>query len=115
MARDFRGVSEGAAGFVTVGAAEQIAEGTYVVIEGNGFSVLLPNLAGAFSAVENRCSHIGSPLNGGRMKRGRITCPLHGAVNYLRTGSSLAATLAPRGLRTFETRVEDGGVSVRVA
>ena len=75
--------------------------------------MLVANLGGDFFAVENRCSHIGSPMAGGRLKRGRITCPLHGAVFDLRTGASLAATLAPRGLRTFETRVEDGEVLVR--
>jgi len=107
-------MSKEAAGFVAVGAADQIAEGTYVVTEAGGFSVLLANLGGVYFAVENRCSHIGSPLDGGRMKRGRISCPLHGAVYDVRTGASLAATLAPRGLRTFETRVEDGVVSVRV-
>jgi len=99
--------------FVEVGATAELADGTYVTVEVRGCSLLVANVDGAFFAVENRCSHIGSPLGGGRMKRGRITCPLHGAVYRVRTGESLAPTLAPRGLRTFETRVEDGKVWVR--
>lgn len=101
--------------FVAVGAAGDIAEGTYLAVGICGLSVLVANLGGAFFAVENRCSHADSPLEGGRMKRGRIACPLHGAVYDLRTGASLAGTLAPRGLRTFETRLEAGVVSVCVA
>ena len=53
--------------FVAVGAADEIADGTYAIIEAGGHSLLVANLAGAFFAVENRCSHAGSPLGGGRM------------------------------------------------
>ena len=100
--------------FLEVGAADEIADGTYAIVEANGRSLLVANLGGDFFAIENRCSHAGSPLGGGRKKRGRITCPLHGAGYDVRTGASLAAMLAPRGLRTFETRVEDGVIWARV-
>jgi nitrite reductase/ring-hydroxylating ferredoxin subunit len=99
-------------GFVIAGSATDIADGTYVIVEAGEHSVLVSNLGGEFFAVENRCSHVSSPLEGGRVRRGRIACPLHGAVYDLRTGASLAGALAPRGLRTFATRVEDGMVRV---
>jgi nitrite reductase/ring-hydroxylating ferredoxin subunit len=107
-------VSENKADSVAVGSVDQITDGNYMIAQAGEFSVLLAKLDGAFHAIENRCSHIGSPLDGGRMKRGRITCPLHGATYDVRTGASLATTLAPRSLRTFETFVEDGLVWVRV-
>lgn len=98
--------------FVDVGRADEIAEGAYLIAEVGERSVLVANLGGEYFAVENRCSHVNSPLEGGRIKRGRIACPLHGAVYDLRTGASLAGALAPRGLRTFETRVVEGIVSI---
>ena len=100
------------AGYLLAGAAAEIADGAYTVVEAGEYSVLIANLGGEFFAVENRCSHVSSPLEGGRVRRGRIACPLHGAVYDLRTGASLAGTLAPRGLRTFATRVADGMVWV---
>ena len=100
--------------FVAIGPAAEISDGTYVIAEVGEHSVLVANLGGEFCAVENRCSHVGSPLEGGRLKRGRIACPLHGAVYNLRTGASLAGALAPRGLTTFATRLEDGVVSALV-
>ena len=101
------------AGFVVAGSAADIADGTYIIVDAGEHSVLVSNLGGEFFAVENRCSHVSSPLEGGKIRRGRIACPLHGAVYDLRTGASLAGTLAPRGLRTFMTRLENGMVLVR--
>ncbi len=98
--------------FVAVGEASAIPDGGYIVAEIAGQSVLVARLADEVFAVENRCSHNGSPLEGGRVRRGRIACPLHGAIFDLRTGASLAGNLAPRGLRSFPTRVEAGKVFV---
>ncbi len=102
----------GEAVFVGVGEASEIPDGGYIVAEIAGQSVLVTRLADEVFAVENRCSHNGSPLDGGRVRRGRIACPLHGAIFDLRTGASLAGGLAPRGLRTFPTKVEAGTIYV---
>jgi nitrite reductase/ring-hydroxylating ferredoxin subunit len=99
--------------FIEVAAAADIPEGGYVIVEAGEHSVLLAHLGGGFFALENRCSHVSSPLAGGRLRRGRISCPLHGAIYDVRTGAALGAGLAPRGLRTFETRLEGGLVAVR--
>lgn len=98
--------------FVGVGEVSDIPDGGYIVAEIVGNPVLVVRLADEVFAVENRCSHNGSPLAGGRVRRGRIACPLHGAIFDLRTGASLAGNLAPRGLRTFPTRVRAGTVFV---
>lgn len=107
-------MSEASTAYVAAGAAADIPEGGYVIIGAGELSILVAKLDGEFFAVENRCSHVSSPLEGGKIRRGRIACPLHGAVYDLRTGASLAGTLAPRGLRTFPTRVEDGSVTIRL-
>jgi 3-phenylpropionate/trans-cinnamate dioxygenase ferredoxin subunit len=99
-------------GFVLVAAAKDIADGAYVIRQVGEHSVLIVNLGGQFFAVENRCAHVSSPLDGGRVRRGRIACPLHGAIYDLRTGAALSAALSPRGLRTFAVRLEEGVVAI---
>jgi nitrite reductase/ring-hydroxylating ferredoxin subunit len=105
-------MSEVGAAYVAAGAATDIAEGGYVIIDAGELSILVAKLDGEFFAVENRCSHVSNPLDGGKIRRGRIACPLHGAVYDLRTGESLALTLAPKGLRTFPVWIEGGQVVV---
>ena len=107
-------MSEASALWLAAGAADDIAEGGQVVVEVGELSILVVRLDGEFFAVENRCGHVSSPLAGGRIRRGRIACPLHGAVYDLRTGASFAGGFAPSGLRTFATRLDAGEVSVAV-
>ncbi len=103
----------GAGAFVDVAAAEDIPEGGFVTVAVGGYAILLARLGGEVYALENRCSHSASPLDGGRMRRGRISCPLHGALFDVRTGAALGGTLTSVGLRTFEARQEAGRVAVK--
>jgi nitrite reductase (NADH) small subunit len=43
-----------------------------------GREILLVNVKGKISAVENECPHQGSPLNAAVVKDGYISCPRHG-------------------------------------
>lgn len=76
----------------------------------NGWHVLVARLEGGFSAFNDRCPHAASPLSGGRVRRGAIMCPLHGARFDLGTGQCVGGPYAP--LRQFEARVRDGQVEV---
>jgi nitrite reductase/ring-hydroxylating ferredoxin subunit len=78
-----------------------------------GCAVLLCRVGGVAVAVVDRCSHAGSPLAGGRVRRGAISCPLHGARFDLRTGENIGG-LYP-ALTTLRTRVSDGVVEVEIA
>lgn len=62
----------------------QPGESKAVQIE--GVSVLVCNVNGEYLAVENRCTHQNSALEGGRIRNGMISCPLHGVMFDLRTG-----------------------------
>lgn len=44
----------------------------------SGREILLVNVKGKISAVENECPHQGSPLNAAVVKDGYISCPRHG-------------------------------------
>ena len=63
-----------------------IAPGQSKAVQVGGLSVLVCNVKGEYLAVENRCTHQASKLEGGRIRNGMIACPLHGVLFDLRTG-----------------------------
>jgi alkylation response protein AidB-like acyl-CoA dehydrogenase len=77
----------------------------------NGWPVLLCR-SGGLKAVINRCSHQSATLAEGRVRRGIVMCPLHGARFELASGRCIGAPYA--ALRTFPTSVIDGVIHVEV-
>ena len=76
--------------FVPVGPSSAVAAGTNKAFEVNGKSVLICHTKdGDFFAVENLCSHAVAALEGGKMRKHRLICPLHGASFDMRDGSVL--------------------------
>jgi len=64
-------------------------------------------------ALDDTCTHAGASLSEGGVRDGTVRCPRHGAPFDLRTGEALGYP-ASEDLRTYETKVEDGVVYVRV-
>ena len=90
-----------------------LEEGGGLATEINGWPVLLCRSGGDHHAVVNRCTHADSALVGGRVRRGSIICPAHGAIFNLQTGACVGgAGYGP--LKVFPARVVDGWVEVRV-
>ena len=78
----------------------------------NEWPILLCRIESGIFAVINRCTHAESPLSGGRVARGTVSCPLHGARFDLASGKCLGANYLP--LRTFAVRVDNGRIAVAV-
>jgi 3-phenylpropionate/trans-cinnamate dioxygenase ferredoxin component len=89
-----------------------LPEGENRAIELAGLSILLCNDAGQIYAIENRCSHLDEPLTCGRVRRGWIACPAHGARFDLETGEALGPP-ATSPIRTYPVEVQDGMIHVR--
>lgn len=62
-------------------------------------------------AIENRCTHQNTPLEGGRVRGGYISCPLHGVRFNLATGEPMG-TLTQVPVKTFAVRVENDEIAV---
>ena len=75
-----------------------------------GWHVLVAKTDDGLHAVNDRCTHQAALLSGGRIRRGAIMCPLHGARFELETGRCIGGTY--RDLRTFELRVEGGEIEI---
>ena len=67
---------------------------------------------GSFRAVNDRCTHQAALLSGGRVRRGAVMCPLHGARFDVLTGKCLGG--AYPDLRAFPVRVLAGQIEIEV-
>jgi nitrite reductase (NADH) small subunit len=70
--------------------------------------------AGGLRAVENRCSHVGNPVDDGPVSGEILTCPWHGWQYDLRTGHHLTVFGRRSGLRTFNVKVDGDDVLVEI-
>ncbi|MDE2561780.1 MAG: Rieske (2Fe-2S) protein [Sphingomonadales bacterium] len=77
-----------------------------------GWYVLVAKTDAGFQAVNDRCTHQAALLSGGRIRRGAVMCPLHGARFEMATGRCIGS--AYRDLRTFPVRLTDGTIEVAV-
>ena len=94
--------------------AAELPPGASKAVHLDGHDILVGNAAGSFFAVQNRCTHQDSPLEGGRIRNGLIACPLHGVMFDVRTGCG-RGQMGRVPLRPFALRVEDGRIEVSLA
>lgn len=97
-----------------VAAENAVGEGASVKVHAGDASVLLHRRNGVLYAMANTCSHMGGPLDEGKVEDGCVTCPWHGSVFRLDDGTIVrgpASTPQP----TYEARVVHGRIEVRAA
>ncbi len=83
-----------------------------LVVQIAEWQVLLLRIDGVVHALNDRCTHAASPLSEGRVRRGAIMCPLHGARFDVATGRCLGGEYRP--LRLFPVRTQGGRIAVAV-
>ena len=100
-------------GFVAIAAADELkpAQMKRVVVAGR--KLLLCNASGTHYVVDEMCSHEDYSLYLGCIKDGRIKCSLHGSYFDLATGEPTCEP-ADTPIKTYEVKVEDGQVWVKV-
>ncbi len=90
-----------------------LAPDSSALVTVQGCEVLLCHSGGEVFAVGGRCTHQQEPLVGGRIRRGHISCPLHGARFNLRTGEPVGQ-LTRIPLSTYQVQVESGMIGVKL-
>ncbi|MXX64344.1 MAG: Rieske (2Fe-2S) protein [Acidimicrobiia bacterium] len=93
---------------ITVGPLEDLPTNRCVEI-GDGWAVVI-RLGDTAYAYRNECLHQASPLSGGLVKDGIVTCPLHFWRYQVETGTKCGSP--ELGLEQYPIRIEDGIVSV---
>jgi 3-phenylpropionate/trans-cinnamate dioxygenase ferredoxin subunit len=97
--------------FTAVATIGEIPPETAKEVAVNGRSILICHSDGRFFAVENMCSHAQEPLACGRLKRGWLSCPAHGARFDLETGEPLNPP-ATEPIATFAVRINGDVIEV---
>jgi nitrite reductase/ring-hydroxylating ferredoxin subunit/uncharacterized membrane protein len=95
----------------TITAAE-LVDGRPACAMADGVPILLVRRGERIHALANRCNHRGGPLHEGDLGESTITCPWHGSIFDLETGSverGPAASPQP----VYEARLREGRVEVR--
>lgn len=78
-----------------------------------GKKILLADVGGTICALGSVCTHLGGPMEKGKLDGNKITCPWHGSVFDVTTGKALMGP-AKRNLEKYETKIEGGEVFVGV-
>jgi nitrite reductase/ring-hydroxylating ferredoxin subunit len=99
---------------IKIAETKDVSPGTGKVVEVAGRSITLFNVAGAFHAIENNCSHEGGPLVEGELCGEVITCPWHNARFNVKTGAAVGPP-ADKGVQAFPVTVQGSDVLVDVA
>lgn len=99
--------------FSDVCAFIDIPNGGRRVFEVYGMQVLLIRINAEVAAVVNACTHLGLPLDKGRVIGHQISCPAHGACFDVRTGRALSGP-AVLPLTVLPVRIAEGRVRVLV-
>lgn len=99
--------------WVTIGSLDDLPEGRGVRVEVGDDRVAVFRIGTDVYAIGDRCSHAEASLAEGEVFDHGVECPRHGSEFDLKTGTpqSLPAT-GP--VPTYETRVDDGSVLLRV-
>ena len=97
--------------FQNLADAAEIPDSSCKSFQISGHDILICHTKNEFFAVENKCSHAMSKLEGGRLRAYRLICPLHGACFDVRDGSVKGAP-ATAPIRVYPLRVTDGCIQV---
>ncbi len=75
--------------FVKALETSELPEGQMKMVVVGDKEVLVANVAGAYYAICNRCTHLGGNLSKGVLEGSIVTCPRHGSQFDVRTGQSM--------------------------
>ena len=92
------------------GSVEEVKERGCTVVTGGGHTIAVFERDDTFAAVDNRCPHMGFPLDRGTVKNGILTCHWHHARFDLSSGGTFDPFADD--VRSFPVSVEDGAVWV---
>ena len=91
--------------FVKVASTGELSPGTKKLVQIGDERILLVNVKGTYYAVDEECTHAYARLSYGQVYGEELTCPLHGAVFDVTTGSVVSPP-ADEGLVIYPVRIE---------
>jgi nitrite reductase/ring-hydroxylating ferredoxin subunit len=77
-----------------------------------GEKVCIVNIDGDYYAIGNVCTHMGGPLNEGKLDGFDVECPWHGSRFDVRSGQPTKPP-ARQPVSSYEVKVQDNDIMVR--
>lgn len=99
--------------FVKVAKTSDIAPGEAKAVDFGAKRIAIFNIDATYHAIDDTCTHRGGPLSEGILVGNEVTCPWHGAVFEVTTGSVLGMP-APRSVASYSVRVEGDDIEVEL-
>jgi nitrite reductase/ring-hydroxylating ferredoxin subunit/uncharacterized membrane protein len=100
--------------WVTVLPETELSEGKLTRVEAKGIPIVLYKQGAKIMAITATCTHVGGPLDEGKVENGCVVCPWHNSHFDLDTGRVVHGP-ATDDARDYETRIENGQIQVRPA
>jgi 3-phenylpropionate/trans-cinnamate dioxygenase ferredoxin subunit len=82
-----------------------------VVVEGK--EILVVNLGTTFTAIGNKCTHMGCKLSSGKIDGDTVRCPCHGSMFNVRTGEAVKGP-AKHPEPSYFVKVENGEIFIDI-
>ena len=95
-------------GHINAGTVDQLKERGCTVVTGGGHAIAVFYHAGEVYAVDNRCPHMGFPLDRGSVQDGILTCHWHHARFDLSSGGTFNPFADD--VRSFKVEIFDGEI-----
>ncbi len=98
--------------WVKAATLDEISESSILAVRVNNHDVILFKQDDKINCYRNTCSHLGFPLDKGRVDKGIITCSAHEFQYDLKTGNCL--TVPDISLQSYEVKVKYNNVYIKV-
>jgi nitrite reductase/ring-hydroxylating ferredoxin subunit/Fe-S cluster biogenesis protein NfuA len=98
--------------WMKVATLDEVPEFSVIAVQLAGTSLILHRQGITVKCYRNACSHLGSPLEKGKIENGIITCPSHGFQYKLETGECLTAP--DISLQSYPVKVKGDKVFVKL-
>ena len=99
--------------FYPVCSVDELPANERLFIELGEDRIVIFNLAGAFYAIADQCTHDQGPLGEGEVEDHEIICPRHGASFDIRTGEAIRLP-AIQGVTSYPVRVVGENLEIGV-
>jgi len=99
--------------WVNVIGVDELPEDDVIGVDVSGRDIALHTVGGRVFATDNICTHGQARLCDGFLEGTEIECPLHQGKFDVRDGKPLCAP-ATEPLRTYEVKIEDARVFIRI-
>jgi nitrite reductase/ring-hydroxylating ferredoxin subunit len=99
--------------WLKVAKASDIAPGDAKAVDVGAKRIALFNIEGTYHAIDDTCTHRGGPLSEGIAVGTEVTCPWHGAVFDVTTGSVMGLP-APRRVASYAVRMEGDDIEIEL-